>query len=98
MLELGPCLNSFIPQEHKAKQDVLVLCRLKPPLSCCLPATQAKMLLQPHTQGSSRLVITKQHRESSCSATEPTPTKISDETSPNLDPLATKASSDSQNQ
>ncbi|EPY78344.1 protein tyrosine phosphatase, receptor type, T-like protein [Camelus ferus] len=71
---------------------------LKPPLSCCLPATQAKMLLQPHTQGSSRLVITKQHRESSCSATEPTPTKISDETSPNLDPLATKASSDSQNQ
>lgn len=30
-MELGSCLNSFIPAEHKAKQVVLGLCRLKIP-------------------------------------------------------------------
>lgn len=34
-MELGSCLNSLIPAEHKAKQVVLGLCRLK--ISALLP-------------------------------------------------------------
>lgn len=48
-MELGLCLNSLIPAEHKAKQVVLGLCRVK--LPALLPES-------PHHTGSDAALAT----------------------------------------
>lgn len=58
---------------------------------------QAEMLLWPHIQDLSWLVITRKSRKNSCFAIDPMPTKIYDETNHSSGPLANKAISDSQN-